>query len=285
MAGGRRPFGRSAAGERARFAASPRFVLGRLSRDRINLNPCRPANQPTTPALFRRLRRLWTSLYSLSRADKLHVLLVERGQEPYRGHWALPGGFVRPDEDLDAAAARELEEEAGLTGDSSFLEQLASYGRPDRDPRMRVITVAYWAACRQIVPRSGGDASAADLLPVADIENRSLRLAFDHQRIVEDALERLRSKLEYTAVAAKFCPPEFTISELRRVYEAVWDEGLDPGNFQRIVRQNGTFYQAPPSRRADATRGGRPASLWSARSGSALPLLERAPRRPGRPGT
>ena len=218
------------------------------------------------------------------RAESLHVLLIERGQDPYRNHWALPGGFVREDEDLDEAAARELAEETGLTGDARFLEQLASYGQPDRDPRMRVITVAYWAVCEQIEPRSGGDAADAALVPVAEVENRSLRLAFDHFRIVEDALERLRSKMEYTAVAAKFCPPEFTISQLRRVYEAVWGQQLDPGNFQRMVRQNGTFRQAPPLRRADPTRGGRPASLWSARSDSPLPRLDHAPRRPGRRG-
>jgi 8-oxo-dGTP diphosphatase len=213
------------------------------------------------------------------RSARLHMLLVQRGQEPYLDHWALPGGFVRPDEDLDSAAARELEEETGLTGDTRFLEQLASYGRPDRDPRMRVVTVAYWAVCAEVEPRGGGDAASAALLPVAAIEDGSLQLAFDHRKIVKDALERLRSKLEYTAVAAKFCPSEFTISELRRVYEAVWGMRLDAGNFQRMVRQNGTFKQASPSMRADAARGGRPASLWSARSDSPLPRLEYAPRR------
>ena len=216
-------------------------------------------------------------------AGKLNLLLIQRGQDPFRGNWALPGGFVRPDEDLDAAAARELEEETAVSGDEKFLEQLASYGRPDRDPRMRVVTVAYWAVCAQVAPRGGGDAAAATLVPVASIEDGSVQLAFDHREIVEDALERLRSKLEYTAVAAKFCPPEFTISELRRVYEAVWDTRLDPGNFQRMVRQNGTFQQAPPSLRADAVRGGRPASLWSAKSDMPLPLLDHAPRRNRRP--
>ena len=219
------------------------------------------------------------------RSGKLHMLLIERGQEPFRGRWALPGGFVRPDEDLDGAAARELEEETGLTGDARFLEQLASYGRPDRDPRMRVVTVAYWAVCAEVEPRGGGDAASAALLPVAAIEDGSVQLAFDHHEIAGDALERLRSKLEYTAVAAKFCPPEFTISELRRVYEAVWNTRLDPGNFQRMVRQNGTFRQAPPPRRADVTRGGRPASLWSAVSDSPLPRLDHAPRRSRRQGS
>ena len=213
------------------------------------------------------------------RSGELQMLLIRRGQEPYLERWALPGGFVRPDEDFDAAAARELEEETGLTGDEKFLEQLASYGRPDRDPRMRVVTVAYWAVCSQVLPRGGGDATEAAWFPVAAIEDGSVELAFDHREIAGDALERLRSKLEYTAVAAKFCAPEFTISELRGVYEAVWGTRLDPGNFQRMVRRNGTFQPASQSQRANVTRGGRPASLWTARADSPLPRLDHAPRR------
>ena len=239
-----------------------------------------PNNQPAyDPRAFPPVAATVDVVVFTVRSASLHLLLVQRGQEPFLDHWALPGGFVRPDEDLDDAAARELAEETGLTGDARFLEQLASYGRPDRDPRMRVVTVAYWAVCAEIDPRGGGDAALATLLPVAEIEEGSVQLAFDHREIVADALERLRSKLEYTAVAAKFCPPEFTISELRRVYEAVWDTRLDPGNFQRMVRLNGTFQQARPSRRADKARGGRPASLWTAKSDSPLPLLDHAPRR------
>ncbi len=199
------------------------------------------------------------------RNDALQVLLVERGQEPFQGAWALPGGFVQPNEDLDAAAARELLEETNVSVGVPYLEQLGSYGSPGRDPRMRVITVAYWAACAELEqPRGGGDAAYSDLVPLAKIERGGIRLAFDHGRIVEDAVERLRSKLEYTALATKFCPPKFTISELRRVYETIWGTRLDPGNFQRKIRQNPAFKHIPMARSPRRLRGGRPASLWSA---------------------
>ena len=174
--------------------------------------------------------------------DRLHVLLIKRGVEPFAGAWALPGGFVQPDEGLDAAASRELAEETGVTEDSIYLEQLRSYGSPGRDPRMRVVTVAYWAACAELPsPMGGSDAAQAELVPWAEIEDGDIDLAFDHEAIVVDALERVRAKLEYTALAARFCAPEFTISELRKVYETIWNTKLDPGNFQRKVRENRSF--------------------------------------------
>lgn len=176
------------------------------------------------------------------RRDKLHVLLIQRGIEPFAGAWALPGGFVQPDEGLDAAAARELAEETGVTEDSVYLEQLRSYGSPGRDPRMRVVTVAYWGACAELPsPVGGSDAARAELVPAAEIEDGDIELAFDHGAIVSDALERVRAKLEYTALAARFCASEFTISELRKVYETIWNTRLDPGNFQRKVRENRSF--------------------------------------------
>ena len=198
------------------------------------------------------------------RDDALQVLLIQRGGEPYLGAWALPGGFVRPDEDLDQAAARELAEETGVRAGSGYLEQLGSYGSPDRDPRMRVVTVAYWAICAEVpAPRGGGDALAAALTPVREIERGGVRLAFDHERIVRDAVDRTRSKLEYTALAAKFCPPEFTIRQLRRVYEAVWNTRLDPGNFQRNVQVSGVFVKRSEAAAEPPSGPGRPASLWS----------------------
>jgi len=176
------------------------------------------------------------------RRDKLHVLLIQRGIEPFAGAWALPGGFVQSAEGLDAAAARELAEETGVTEDSVYLEQLRSYGSPGRDPRMRVVTVAYWGACAELPsPMGGSDAARAELVPAAEIENGDIELAFDHGVIVSDALERVRAKLEYTALAARFCASEFTISELRKVYETIWNTRLDPGNFQRKVRENRSF--------------------------------------------
>ena len=217
------------------------------------------------------------------RDDALLVLLIERGEEPFLGALALPGGFVKPDEDLDQAAARELAEETGLRAGSWHLEQLGSYGAPDRDPRMRVVTVAYWAICTDLpVLRGGGDAVAAALTPVEQIERGVVRLAFDHERIVRDAVERTRSKLEYTALAAKFCPPEFTIGQLRRVYEAVWNTRLDPGNFQRNVQESGAFEKRIEAASVPRGRRGRPAALWSVRESRvrydrlAMPL-ERSP--------
>ena len=198
------------------------------------------------------------------RDDALQLLLIERGEEPFRGTLALPGGFVQPDEDLDKAADRELDEETGVRIGSCYREQFGSYGAPDRDPRMRVVTVAYWAICAELPTlRGGGDAAAATLTQVKKIECGSVRLAFDHEQIVRDAVELTRSKLEYTALAAKFCPPEFTIGQLRHVYETVWNKRLDPGNFQRNVQESGAFEKSVTSAPAPRSRRGRPASLWS----------------------
>ena len=217
------------------------------------------------------------------RDDALQVLLIERGGEPFRGALALPGGFVRPNEDLDQAAARELAEETGLHTGAWHLEQLASYGAPDRDPRMRVVTVAYWAICADLPAlRAGGDAVAATLTPVEQLERGGVRVAFDHDRLVRDAVERTRSKLEYTALAAKFCPPTFTIGQLRRVYEAVWNTRLDPGNFQRNVQESGAFKKRVAAASGPQSRRGRPAALWSVSESTgvddqlAMPL-ERSP--------
>lgn len=222
------------------------------------------------------------------RDDALQVLLVQRGAEPYKGAWALPGGFAHPDEDLHEAAARELAEETGLRDGAWRLEQLASYGAPERDPRMRVVTVAYWTVCADLpAPRGGSDADAAAPVDVESIERGDVRLAFDHERIVRDAVERIRSKLEYTPLAANFCPPEFTIGELRRVYEAVWNTRLDPGNFQRNVQESGAFKRRIKTTSARRGKRGRPASLWSvkepAKGDKPLALLKRTLARRQRP--
>lgn len=194
------------------------------------------------------------------RKDVLSVLLVRRGENPYRGQWALPGGFVRPDEDLDQAAARELAEETGLTA-GFHLEQLRSYGSPDRDPRMRTVTVAYLALAPDLAaPTAGTDAAHAEWLSVDDALSPRTRLAFDHAEILTDALERARAKLEYTPLATAFCPDAFTVAELRHVYETVWGTELDPRNFHRKVSK------APglllPTGSTTTRDGGRPAQLY-----------------------
>lgn len=204
------------------------------------------------------------------RDDELAVLLVRRGEQPYRGQLALPGGFVRPDESLAAAAARELAEETGVVlsrgrsrrdssrTDGVHLEQLASYGDPGRDPRMRVVTAAYLALAPELpVPRPGTDAAAASWVPIAAA---GTGLAFDHDRILADGLERARAKLEYTSLATAFCPAEFTVGQLRRVYEIVWGASIDPRNFHRKVTGTAGFVQ--PTGRTTAGERGRPAELY-----------------------
>ncbi|MGA5196446.1 NUDIX hydrolase [Streptomyces exfoliatus] len=271
------------------------------------------------------------------RRHALCTLVVRRGEAPYQGRWALPGGFVRADEDLGAAAARELVEETGLCAhdpaapspvpsNGAHLEQLATYGAPDRDPRMRVVSVAHLALAPDLpAPRAGGDANSARWAPVeellaedaiagaasspastagtastagaastggtaeepgaglvagaaddADDEEKDGgpgALAFDHARILADGVERARSKIEYSSLATAFCPPEFTVGELRRVYEAVWGVTLDPRNFHRKV--TGTPGFLVPAGGTTTRQGGRPAQLFRAGGATLLnpPML------------
>ncbi|WP_432563366.1 NUDIX hydrolase [Kineococcus sp. SYSU DK003] len=204
------------------------------------------------------------------RAGALSVLLVERGEEPFLGRWALPGGFVRPDEDLPRAAERELAEETGLPRGLVHLEQLASYGTPGRDPRQRVVTVCYLALAPDLpAPHAGTDAADARWFPVAEAHE----LAFDHDRLLADAVERARAKLEYSPLATTFCPEEFTVAELRRVYEAVWGTPLDPRNFHRKVTGAAGFLE--PTGATTTRDGGRPAQVFRRGPATSLhpPLL------------
>ena len=204
------------------------------------------------------------------RESCLQVLLIERGIEPYLGALALPGGFLNHrEEDLTAAARRELSEEAGLDADSLHLEQLGVYGAPGRDPRDRVVSVAYLAiAPRLPSPVAGTDAANACWQPADLILSSRMDLAFDHRQIVIDAVERARVKLERSALATAFCEPTFTISELQQVYEAVWGVQLDARNFYRKVQ--GTPGFIIPASEARRARTGRPARLF--RAGSCMVL-------------
>jgi 8-oxo-dGTP diphosphatase len=194
----------------------------------------------------------------------LHVLLIRRGIPPFQDRWALPGGFVLPGEDLEQAAARELREETGIDPHAGHLEQLGTYGTPDRDPRGRVFTVAYLALLPDLpAPTAGSDASSAAWRPADQAHD----LAFDHNRILADGIERARAKLEYTPLATAFCPPEFTIAQLRAVYETVWRTRIDPRNFHRKVTGAEGFIEA--TGRSVALERGRPARLFR-RGGAAV---------------
>ncbi|HEX8629139.1 MAG TPA: NUDIX domain-containing protein [Catenuloplanes sp.] len=189
------------------------------------------------------------------RQGQLSVLLVRRAGHPHRGRWALPGGFVGAREGLDDAARRELAEETGLTH-HAHLEQLASYGDPDRDPRLRVISVAYLAMVADLPrPTAGTDADDARFWPVADLTGADRpTLSFDHDRILADAVDRARAKLEYTSLATTFLEEPFTIADLRRVYEAVWGVELHPANFRRKVLATPGFV-VPTGRERPTGRG------------------------------
>jgi 8-oxo-dGTP diphosphatase len=194
----------------------------------------------------------------------LNVLLVRRGEDPFKGMWAVPGGFKRPAETLDEAARRELSEETGVDV-ASLLTQFGAYGDPGRDPRMNVVTVAYLAVLRDVgAIAAGSDAADASLVPVSDVLRGTIDLAFDHLRIVRDAIERVRVELEVTGIAAAFVGATFTLAELRAVYEAVWGVQLDAANFRRSVVAEGGWV-IPTGRRArPGPAGGRPAELFRA---------------------
>jgi len=188
------------------------------------------------------------------RAGELCVLLVRRGTHPFLGAWALPGGFVGATEDLDQAAARELREETGISVDA-HLEQLRSYGSPQRDPRMRVVSVAYLALVADLPgPTAGTDAAEAKLWSWAELDAGRPPLAFDHRHILHDAVERARAKLEYTSLATTLVLEPFTIGDLRRVYEAVWGVELHAANFRRKVLATPGFVE-PTGDRTPTGRG------------------------------
>jgi 8-oxo-dGTP diphosphatase len=187
------------------------------------------------------------------RERKLHLLVIKRLAKPFDGRYALPGGFVLEPESLDEAAARELREETGV--DKVYLEQLYTFGTPDRDPRGRVVTVAYYALVPNIEAlQAGTDASDARWFPVAELPS----LAFDHATIVEYACQRLRNKLDYTNVGFELLPRKFTLTELQLVHEAILGESLDKRNFRRRILQKGIV---KPTKEWQRT-GRKPAQLY-----------------------
>lgn len=182
----------------------------------------------------------------------LKVLLIKRGMEPFKGKWALPGGFIKIDESLEEGALRELSEEAGISG--VYLEQLYSFGKVDRDPRERVISVAYYALipADSVELKAGTDADDAAWFSVADLPS----LSFDHAEILTFARERLAAKMDYSTVGLKLMPKEFTLSHLQDVYEKATDKPRDKRNFRKwifslnVIEATGKKYASGPHRPA-----------------------------------
>ncbi|WP_439663852.1 NUDIX hydrolase [Lentzea sp. HUAS TT2] len=204
----------------------------------------------------------------------LKVALVVRGEDPFEGQFALPGGFLRVGENNLDAAKRELEEETGLDPGRLALEQVGSYSDVDRDPRGRVITCAFLAIAPDLPnprPRRGSDARSASWVNVFHGADIKVALAFDHDQILRDAIRQAQRKLQYSTIATAFCLPEFTIGELREVYEAVWNTSLDRANFHRKVKNASEFIVPTGRTRHPKGNRGRPAELY--RAGEGVELL------------
>lgn len=211
--------------------------------------------------------------------EDLKVLLIQRAVEPFAGAWALPGGFVKMDESLEEGARRELEEETGIT--KLFLEQLYSFGDPGRDPRGRVITVAYYALVKlsEHKTKAATDAQDARWFPVGAVlakdpgrtkgrgaaKGEAIPLAFDHERIVRTAVERLRGKVRYQPIGFELLPKKFTLTQLQRLYETVLEREIDKRNFRKKILamnllepldewQEGVSHRAPQLFRFDERR-------------------------------
>jgi len=189
------------------------------------------------------------------RNDALKVLLIKRALQPFQGEWALPGGFLTSDESLEQGARRELEEETGVTG--VYLEQLYTFGRPDRDPRERVITVAYYALIPsdKLELRAASDAEGVSWFGVDELPE----LAFDHTEILQAAMQRLAAKLEYSTIAFQLMPEFFTLTELQHVYELVGQAPIDKRNFRKRVLALGAIEETGEEKREGPHR---PAKLY-----------------------
>ena len=201
------------------------------------------------------------------RSEELEVLLVKRGGEPYRGYWALPGGFVDIDEDLEDCALRELQEETGVTG--VYLEQLYTFGAPDRDPRERVISVTYYAMvpAEQVSLQAASDADDVGWFEVDHLPP----LAFDHDRIIAMAHRRLASKLTYSTIALQFMPERFTLRELQQVYESILGETLDKRNFRKRIMAMDCLRDTGERRR---NGNHRPARLYAVKSPGTVEFIK-----------
>jgi 8-oxo-dGTP diphosphatase len=205
-------------------------------------------------------------IFTLS-ADQLKLLLIRRGGDPFRGHWALPGGFVNMDESLEKAARRELEEETGVAG--VYLEQLYTFGKPDRDPRERVITVAYYALvpAEMLNVQAASDAEAVAWFGLGELPE----LAFDHREIVSMAHERLVAKLDYSTIAFQFLNDSFTLGELQNIYQTIRREEVDKRNFRKWALALDQIEETGELRRDGAHR---PAKLYRIKSPGTVAIIK-----------
>ena len=186
-------------------------------------------------------------------AEDLKILLIQRSGKPFAGMWALPGGFVDMDETLEQAAKRELQEETGIS--RLYLEQLYTFGDPGRDPRDRVITVAYYALVKLTDHTIKADTDASDVawFGVSDLP----RLAFDHAKIVATALGRLKGKVRYQPIGFELLPAKFTLSQLQRLYEVVLERRLDKRNFRKKILGMGLLVETSEIQKDVAHRAAR----------------------------
>ncbi len=191
-------------------------------------------------------------VFGLDEQD-LKVLLIQRDIEPFEGHWALPGGFIRVGESVDACARRELKEETGLR--DIFLEQLYSFGAPDRDPREHVVTIAYYALVNLIdhAPEAATDARNAAWFGLDDLPS----LAFDHQTIFETALARLKGKVRYQPIGFELLPEKFTLTQLQQLYEIILETPIDKRNFRKKVIKLGILIETDEVEQDVAHRAAR----------------------------
>lgn len=229
-------------------------------------------NDPYDPSAFPPFAVTVDLVVLTVRPPDLRVLLIRRDQDPQRGSWALPGGFVGPDQDLADAARHKLADKTGVHVATAHLEQLRTFGAPDRDPRMRVVSVAHLAL---VSDPPEPDQESAQWHSVQSIGQQTL--AFDHAEVLSVGVERARSKLEYSMLATSFCAPEFTIADLRAVYEAVWGQELDPANFHRKVLAVDGFVE--PTGNTESGGRGRPARTYQAGGADTLhpPIVRPSP--------
>lgn len=195
-------------------------------------------------------------IFGYTPGKSLHVLLIRRGVAPFKGHWALPGGFVLPGEDLATAVRRELREEAGIEPD--YLEQLYTFGTPGRDPRGRVVSVAYFGLVgpTKFRPSAGSDATEACWLPVSGLQS----LAFDHADILETALNRLRAKTTYEPIGFELLEEKFPFSHLEHLYTTLLGKPVERRNFRKKIMQFGLVEEL--AEKAPIHGSGRPATLF-----------------------